>query len=352
MNLAHERSSSPAAGSRCRDGYGPWLRAVASVVGAMLLLGASGEARAQATALGPLRTSEQNPLYRFFYVPDVEGADVVEPGRLRIDAAASYSNIFERSRSEGHDQLFDMERLTNALTLRYGVGSSFEVGARIDLQTGWGGFLDGFISGFHGTFGFPNGGRELEPEDQYRLYLNGEDPPVLFDLDRRTFALEDVRLFGKWRFLGSPEERTSLALRGTLRRSSGPLDPGRVDGAATFLGRVSGEDLTFHFGIGATTLDAPAVLEPVTASAAAYASAAVEAGLHPSVAFVVQGTAGTPYVSGFDDGELDRFPSTLVLGFAGRSGDEWSWQVSFAEDFPPDSPSVDFTVDLQLGRTF
>lgn len=328
-------------------------RVGAALVAAVLLATGAGNGFAQVpTSLGPLRTSEQNPLYRFFYVPEVESADVVADGRFRVDLSVSYSNIFERSESDLHEQLFDLEQMANAVTVRYGVAPGFEVGGRAGLQTGWGGFLDGFVSGFHRMFGFPNGGREKEPTGQHRLYLDREDPTIRLDLAPRTFGLEDLRLFAKWRFLGSTTEPLALSVRGTLRRASGRLEPGRLEGALALLGRVTGEDVTLHFGAGATTLDSPAVIEPIASTAAAYLSVGVEGRIRPGFSMVGQMTGSSAYVSGFEDGELDRFPSTLVLGFTGRTEGDWEWQVSFAEDLPPDSPSVDFTVDLQLGRTF
>ena len=60
----------------------------------------------------------------------------------------------------------------------------------------------------------------------------------------------------------------------------------------------------------------------------------------------------TPWVDAWDESRLSRFPSTLTFGLAGRGEGEWDWEFGFVEDFPPESPTVDFTVTLGIDRRF
>lgn len=325
-----------------------WAR-VAVLVPALVALGSS-TVGAQTASLGPLETSEQNPLYRLFYVPRAEPADVTEEGRFRLDVSAFYSNVFERSRSLAHDQIFDLEQMTNDVTLRYGARPGLEVGAGLGFQTTWGGFLDPVVDGFHDAFGLPNGGRETEPQNQFQVELEKLLPRVRFRLSPRTFGLEDARLFAKWRLLGSDRSSRTLSVRGTFRLAAGPVDPGRADGALAVLGRFSFEPVHLHAALGGTTLNAPSSLDPIVSGSAAFYTLALEGRLTPGLALVGQFAGASRYVGGFEDGELDRMANTLALGF--RGGEEWAWQFGFAEDVPPNSPSVDFTVHVQIGRDF
>lgn len=300
---------------------------------------------------GPLTTAEQNPLYRFFHVPSPESADLVDPGNLRMQLNTSYSNIFERSGSARHDQLFDLEQMTNTVAVRYGIARPLEAGAALSLHTGWGGFLDPFISGFHRMFGFPNGGREEEAGGQHRIHLVGVDPQVWIDLPQRTLDPESVRGFLQWRFLGATTASSAVSLRGELRRSVDGIDPGRMDAALSMHARYTGEGVFLHGSLGVTTLDAPAPLEPVATDRATFFSFGVEGMVRPRLSFIGQMTGTTPYLEGFDAGELSGMPVTFALGFAGETGGGWEWQASFVEDFPPNSPSADLTLNLGIARS-
>lgn len=341
---------------RNRDSIGRGLRRRLDTLTALLpwalLILLPGAVRAQSSSLGPLGTSTQNPLYRLFYVPEAESADVVDAGDYRIELSTSYSNIFEFSQSAVHDELFDLEEMTTGLVVRWGVRPSLELGGRLGLVTTWGGFLDSFISGFHGAFGFPNGGRELIPNGQYHLYLDKTSPPVHLRIDRRTLDPEDVRIFAKWRFSGSAAEGHALSLRATVRRSAGPVQAGRMDGALALLGRLSRDPFHLHLAAGATTLTAPDALAPIVSDAAAFFTFGLETKLGERFSLVGQFVGESRYVGGFPATELSRMPVSLTFGFEGRTASRWGWGLSFAEDVPPNGPSVDFTVDLDVSKTF
>jgi hypothetical protein len=79
---------------------------------------------------------------------------------------------------------------------------------------------------------------------------------------------------------------------------------------------------------------------------------ALERYLGSSVPGIIQFQAQSTVLRSFEHREVDRAPTNLVLGLAGRFGDDWQWDASFQEDIPSDTPVVDFTVGFHIGRTW
>ena len=67
------------------------------------------------------------------------------------------------------------------------------------------------------------------------------------------------------------------------------------------------------------------------------------------LALLVQFTGSERYTVPTGVRNMDSSPINFAVGGAGVLGG-WEWQVSFAEDLPANSPSVDFTLDVQVGR--
>jgi hypothetical protein len=294
---------------------------------------------------------ERNPLYRLFLTPVTESADLVQQGRWEAHLSTSYSNIFETSDSPRHAQYFDLERLVTLVTLRYGVAPEVEVGMMVGVRTDWGGFLDGFIRGWHDAFGFPQGNRNDAPDGVHGLTLV-EGGARRIDLEAGS-AWEDVRAFVGWSLAGTRDDRRALTLRAAVKLPVGGLDrgtSGRLGGSLELAGRVSGHRTHLHGSLGAVHLRPPHRLEAFTRDWAVTASLGVEYAVSSAVAFAGQLVGASPYVGGFGAANLDRIPLNLVLGLTGRAARGWGWQASFAEDLVASGPSVDFTLDLQISR--
>jgi hypothetical protein len=83
-----------------------------------------------------------------------------------------------------------------------------------------------------------------------------------------------------------------------------------------------------------------------------FAGLALERPLTDRLAAVAQLQLASPLLRGFDHRELDWPANNLVLGLAGAWGQGWTWDASFQEDLPADTPAVDFTVSLRLSRSW
>jgi hypothetical protein len=305
--------------------------------------------------MGPLRAAERNPLYHLFLTPTVEGTGVLGPGAWRVEMSTAYSNIFEYNFSDTFEQRFDLERASTVLAISTGLGAGLEVGASIGVQHNWGGFLDPAIQGIHDLFGLPNADREKVANGEYGLYLGARRGPVraFVDLPPGT-GLEAPRLWAAWRLFGSEGSAGALTVRGRIKLPAGDhrASSRRTDGSLEVAARRSWGATHLHVSGGVVRFRLPVALEPIMREGAWFGSVALERQLGDRVSLLAQFFGGSRYAAGFGFAELDRYPLNLTVGAAGRFGEGWSWHLGFTEDVPPNSPSVDFTVDIGIARTW
>jgi hypothetical protein len=283
-----------------------------------------------------------------------EGADVTPVGTLATDIWLGFSNIFEQDSSATHVLFLDMERLITAVTLRWGVAQGLEVGGRATLETTGAGKLDSFVLSWHERLGFGQANRDRFPQNAYSQRLTDGSGTVFLDVPAQRLGLEDVRLFAKWSAARSSDGRTALSLRAVARfpTSSNIVTDERADVALMAIGRLGVGAWYAHGLLGASSVRASDVLDPILSGTSRFLTLAVERSLGASVAAIVQFQAHSPVLRSFDHRELDRAATNLVLGVAGRLGDSWRWDLSFQEDVPADTPAIDFTLGLRVSRSW
>jgi hypothetical protein len=310
------------------------------------------EAQTVVSSRGPLRIMERNPLYHLFLTPMVLGADLTADGQTSATWGAAYSNIFEYNWSPQVRQRFDTERLAATLTVRHGVREGIEVGIQLGFQYNWVGFLDPFIQGLHKTFGLPNDSREFLPNNLYAFLLEGPDNSGVVYVDRPGgLAPEMPRILGAWQISGGPDSNHALAARATWKLPGGDTrtTTGRSDAALELVARRSWGPHHLHLVGGAVTLNAPPEIAPVMRPMAALATVGFERTVSERLSLVAQFTGSTPYTRPTGFRALNRGAINLVFGAQGEVRG-WEWQASFAEDYPPNTASVDFTLDVQFAR--
>lgn len=309
---------------------------------------------AQQPAFGPLTYEEGSPLQRVGFTAAMEAADVVGDGRWRVDLYNGYSNIFEQDSTGTHNLFLDMERLTTALTIRWGASDVLEIGGRMTLETTGAGFLDDAILGWHNVWGFGNANRDRFPQDDYRVRLTDGEETVYLDRPSRTLDLRDLRAFAKWRALESADGRSILSVRTVVRVPTVARLEGnrRPDGAAMAAWQLGMGSWYTHGLLGVSVTSPSQELDGVLRGHTRFLALALERSLGSSLAAIAQLHVQSAALRSFDHRELDRAPTNLVLGLAGRVGDGWTWDASFQEDVPADTPAVDFTLTLRVGRTF
>ena len=306
------------------------------------------------TAFGPLSSKEAGPLQRVGFSHVVEGADLVEAGAVQAESWIGYSNIFEEDSTATHHLFMDLERLSTDFGMRWGATPRLEVGGRLSFETTGGGILDAFISAWHNKLGLKDANRGKYPFGVYAQRLTDSDGNVRLDVPKRTLALEDLRLFTKWRAWQSPDGRRLVSLSGTARipAQDNLVGPRRADVSLVALARASWTWWHLHAAVGGATVRAAQDFDGLLRSGAFFADVAIERYLAPWMSGVAQLSLESPRLQGFDDPELDGWPINLVFGLTGQIGESWRMDLSFQEDTPAESPAADFTLGIGISRSW
>lgn len=169
----------------------------------------------------PFQTRNQSPLIRIYGLPTIGSASVVPEGRLEASLTADLANNWSPDFSAAESVMLDGETYSFTLSARYGIARDLEIGMDIPYLANSGGFMDGFIEGFHDFFGLPQADRKSYPKDRllYQYSNNGVTRTLVND---GSSGIGDVRLRGAWQIWrdgrGAP---LNLALHAALKLPTG-----------------------------------------------------------------------------------------------------------------------------------
>lgn len=193
----------------------------AIIVGVVAALLAAAQAPVSAMEIQPFQTSNQSPLVRIFGLPAIGSASVLAEGGIEGTLSVDVSNNFAPGSAPAESVMLDGESYRFALSARYGIAPGFEIGFILPLLTNSGGFLDGFIEGFHDVFGLSQGGRKSYPKDRllYQYTRAGSEKVLVND---GSTAIGDFRLSGAWRIYDDGRENPrQVALHGSVKFPTG-----------------------------------------------------------------------------------------------------------------------------------
>ncbi|HKK94521.1 MAG TPA: DUF3187 family protein, partial [Longimicrobiales bacterium] len=314
---------------------------------ALVLFAGPVELAAQGIGNGPFRVPEQHPIYGFFLTPRPERAALLPSGSVEVAFRTTYSNVFEFARRDAVQATFDYERWTNTAEIVWAARDGLEVGVRSAVVTGWGGFLDGLVQWYHQRLSLPNGDREDVENGDFEVSLVARGDSLV-SLESGTHVADPVVWVALPIFRGS----RALSARASLKLPFGSDDwsSGRVDVAVQLDGRHVFTNWATYGGVAVGTINAGPRLESYTPSSAVSLHLGVERRLGETWAVMAQLQGSSPFLQDLGHPELDRVPVNLGVGFTGRTRSGWLWQAAFTEDVRPDSPAVDFTIDLHLSR--
>ncbi len=350
------RSAEPVARSSRRVPGGPRRRGGGPLLLLLVIAGVLGvDARpveaqllASGVARGPFQSMERSPVYRASHTPSAQPGEVTSAGRVEVGFATTYSNIFEWVDRPGLQHWLDTERWINQVDLRWGVAEGWEAGARLSTRTDWGGFLDGLIQWWHHRLGLPNGDREQVDDYLFNASIEREGEAI-FEQTSGT-RLEDPVVFVGRQLFASPERSLALRASAKLPVGSSGTHSGNADVSVQLDGRRSWTRWHAYAGLGWTTVRLQPSLEPFSTGGAWVGHLSVERETGP-IDVQLQFQGGSAYLEGVGDRELDRFPLNFGVG-ASFDLAGWRWEAVFVEDIRPNSPSVDFTLDIRLRRAF
>ncbi|PIR20654.1 MAG: hypothetical protein COV45_04945 [Deltaproteobacteria bacterium CG11_big_fil_rev_8_21_14_0_20_47_16] len=311
-------------------------------------------------ALGPFPYRNANPMYLLFAALRPTTATALPEGFLRAEITSMYSNVYNVASGNGLSETMDMEELRTALNFDYGLPFGIEVGLEIPFIKTSSGFLDPFIQDYHKFFGFPNGGRELVPNNQFQAQVS-RGGAIIYSFTETAFSLSDIsfRVKGQiadegpvmpaisWMFL--IKAPTGKPSKGT---GSGTWDPGLGFALQKSWGRfhayINGQQFV-TVGLGALNNN----------MSFGYFNwmAAGEISFTQRYSGVVELYGSTPLFNGMNVSRWDGQSMDMIVGIQGRypySGafKEFHWQLGFAEDVNSAGPSVDFTAFLNVGVSF
>jgi len=316
---------------------------------------------AKISLLAPFATSNRYPIVQVYGLPYAGDGSVVAPWQVEGRATLEIANTFSEEDDDGEfldsESVFlDGEMYRLALAARLGLPHGLEVGCEIPLVMNSGGFLDGFIEGFHETFGFPNGNRDKYPQDKfsYKYTRNEQD---LLDITNDTAGLGDIRLTASWQFLrGTKQVPFRAALHASLKLPTGDSDDLLGSGSTDMaLAASAGWDfpvgshrLAWYAQGGAMYMTDSDVLRELQEHWVGFGSLGL--GWQPLdwLALKVQWDAHTKFYSGSDFTEVSHASAQLMLGGSLRLASNTALDIGVGEDLTINTaPDVIFHFSLR-----
>ena len=301
----------------------------------------------------PFNTSNLNPFVQTHNLPSARSAQVIERNTWQFRLTSEVANNFTSSDQNRETIKIDGETWRNQLTINYGMSERFEVSVAIPYVVHDGGTFDGFIEGWHKTFGLPNGNRNSTERDQL-LYQWQADGNMRYNLSNKAQGLGDVRLQLALQLY--KEANRHITLISGAKLSTGDADlllgsdsndifAGIYLSQHNFLGKSS---LTFHGSIGGVRLGDSHL--PRVKDWAGYGSFSLIWKRWQSVALKTQLDFHTAlYKSRLS--ELGQFSGQLSVGGTIAINKKMSLDIGVVEDIITDT-SPDVVFHLSIRRHF
>jgi len=307
--------------------------------------------------LEPFAVRSQNPLYLQFLSMPLEGPATLPKKHFESEVRTTFSNIFEYQ-PLGQETIFiDMELWQTVFVWKYGLGENLDLRLEQPLVSQFGGFLDGFIEGYHTAFGFPNGGREQEAKNRFRFSV-GKSGTTLVDYNQQKLGFADTTLRIKQQLLknNSPFD---LAVAAFLKLPTGEaeagLGSGHADFGASLFLQKDFSRLSLHSQVGGVFLGGHSLLDDHLRGGFFQFAQDLVFGLTNNFALSAQLSGNTPAFKNFSINQISEMVLDLSFGISGKKAltktfaNEFFYSVSFAEDVLSRGPSVDFSLLFQMG---
>lgn len=303
----------------------------------------------------PFQTANRSPVAQIFGLPGPGKAILVPTGSTAAEISIDTAQNFAKNTSGDEISFFDGETYRFNLSLSRGVRSGFEAGLDLPYLMHRGGFLDGFVEGFHDTFGLPQSGRDNSPRDRLLYsYVRGGRQEIL--VDEHAQGLGDVRLRAAWQ-LWRDEIRPArgASVHASLKLPTGDSDDllgsGSTDLAIWLAGSRGwewrGAELALFGSAGIMAMTDGEVAEEHQRNLAGFGT--FGGGWRPAswIVLKIQFDGHTPFYDS-DLPELGDFAGLLTMGGDLALGKQTALEIGVSEDIIVDtSPDAVFRLALR-----
>ncbi len=260
-----------------------------------------------------------------------------------------YSSTFVVKDSDDWSYHADIETLTVDLIFRKTVFGEYELSVVIPFLINASGFMDSFLEGYHGLFGFPDYGRSGRALDDFLLEVKRQGETVISGRNGSPWP-GDLRVGLKRRInSGNPLVSVKGFLEFPTGSLSGGYGNGKLDlGAQILLDYEMLRDFMFHLNLGYTIPGDMGEME-----LKGFFSGAV-AGSYPltgRLTGVVEVMFQESPLEETGIAELDRGPVILTFGGLFDAGQGRVVEVSLSEDLNT-AGAPDFTLNLGVRFRF
>jgi len=304
----------------------------------------------------PFQSSNQSPLIRVFGLPAIGSAFVVPTGRFEGTLTSDITNNFAPDFSTTEEVMLDGETYRFNLAVRYGIAPGFQIGIDIPYLANSGGFLDGFIEGFHDTFGLSQGMRKSYPRNRI-LYQYSQNGTTKVLADESSSGIGDIRLSGAWQlYQEGTEEPRAVALHASIKLPTGNSNRLFGSGSTDFaLWLTASHDyrlplghLTLYGAAGGMALTDGEVLKDQQRNLAAFGSLGLGWSPLQWLALKIQADAHSSFYTGSSLKQVNSGSVQMVSGGTIGFSEETFLDLGVSEDVWVDTaPDVVFHLALR-----
>jgi hypothetical protein len=308
----------------------------------------------------PFRTVNQSPLVQIFGFPAESTSVITDAGHFSVNLSQDVASNFSDSTNSREHIHLDGESYRWTLAARYGFGERFEAGIDIPYILYGGGFLDGFIEGWHKSFGFPNGGRDTVSRNRL-LFSYSKDGVRKLTMSRADSGIGDISINGAIKLYDARDNtfHDRLTLRTSIKLPTGDSTYLRGSGSTDFSLSLSGSMNNYtewgSLGVvgsaGGIVMTKGDVLSDQQNSVAAFGNVGLGWGAADWIAFKVQLNAHTPLYHESSLEQLSKSALMLIAGGTLRFPGGYLLDVGVSEDVVV-STSPDVAFHLGLSKQF
>jgi hypothetical protein len=306
-----------------------------------------------AAEITPFKTFNQSPLVQIYGLPAPGRARVLAAGETEACVMMDLASNFSNDATDREQILLDGETLRSTFSFSRGFANRFEAGIELPVLYQSGGFLDGFIEGWHRFFGLPNQNRAEAPKNRLR-YAYIKDNVTKLDFRHENAGIGDLRLNGGTQLY--LKDGSAVALRTTLKLPTGDSG-GLLGSGSTDLALWLSADHDFVFkslghaaifgALGAMAKTKGDILRDQERSFIGFGS--LGAGWSPTkhLVFKVQLSSHTPFYKDSDLVELNAISTLLLMGGTIAFTEKTALDIGVSEDIMINrSPDTSFHLAL------